>query len=298
MAETTTKYRLRLLFQEVDLVLGRFTLGRATSCNLTIDDPLVSREHAEILVDGSGATVRDLASRNGTQLNDKPLAGAVRLYNGDRLRVGGYEFVFIVQIPETTGGLRVTLETTSCPGCGALLPESEQVCPRCRKVVVPGARPELAIPDESTAPISIRDLEKVSDSVARRNARMVEEVIAMALSLGHFDRAADLIDRQLAGFERKLEKHGFCLDDLVRLSEFSLAAGHALGDPARLRWVLGRWTDLGRAMPVELVEKLAGSARGVCDLRPEVSRYLAQLTGSRALAASCPELIARLQGLL
>jgi hypothetical protein len=36
----------------------------------------------------------------------------------------------------------------------------------------------------------------------------------------------------------------------------------------------------------------------VCDLRPELSRYLAVLTGSRALSDTCPELIARLREML
>jgi hypothetical protein len=298
MGETTAKFRLRLLFQEVDLLPGRFTIGRATGCSLTIDDPLVSREHAEIAVDENGATVRDLASRNGTRLNGAPLEGAVRLRHGDRLRVGGYEFVFIVQLPEPTGGFRATLETTACPACGTPVPGSERTCPHCGKPLPAGARPELAIPDESTAPIALGDLEQVSDSVARRNARMIEEVIAMALSLGHHERAAGLIDRQIAGFERKLERHGFSLDDLVRLSEFSLAVGRGLGEPARLRWVLERWSNLGRAMSPELAVKVAGAARGVCDLRPEISAYLAVLTASRALAGTCPELIASLRELL
>ena len=46
------KYRLRLVFQEIDVGPGNFTIGRASACNLTVEDPLVSREHARILVRG------------------------------------------------------------------------------------------------------------------------------------------------------------------------------------------------------------------------------------------------------
>jgi pSer/pThr/pTyr-binding forkhead associated (FHA) protein len=272
MIASGAKFRLRLLFQEVDLLPGRFTLGRSTACSLTIDDPLVSREHAEILVDDDGARVRDLGSRNGTELNGELLRDAVRLRHGDRLRVGGYEFVFIVQLADLPRELRSTVEV--------------------------GGRPELAIPDESTAPVAVKDIDRVTDSMARRNARMIDEVIAMALSLGHHDRAAELVDRQISAFERKLERQGFNLDDLVRLCEFNLAVGHGLRDPSRIRWVIGRWSELGRAMPPELVPKIAGAARGVCDPRPEISIYLAVLTASRALSETCPELIGALRELV
>lgn len=47
----------------------RFTLGRATTCDIPIADDSVSRVHAEILiVDGDRMLVRDLGSQNGTVL--------------------------------------------------------------------------------------------------------------------------------------------------------------------------------------------------------------------------------------
>lgn len=50
----------------------------------------VSRRHAEIVRKESGLWVRDLGSRNGSQLNDQPLTDdAMLLTDGDSLQLGG-----------------------------------------------------------------------------------------------------------------------------------------------------------------------------------------------------------------
>ena len=82
-------------------IQGRLSVGR--ECDgvdedqrLLIDDPMVSRHHLEIRVDGAGhATVLDV-STNGTRHNGRRLqrAVSVALRPGDRLRVGGTELEY------------------------------------------------------------------------------------------------------------------------------------------------------------------------------------------------------------
>ena len=58
--------------RSVPIVKGRpLIVGRSVACDLSLDDPTVSRQHAEIETDasGEGIRVRDLASTNGTFLN-------------------------------------------------------------------------------------------------------------------------------------------------------------------------------------------------------------------------------------
>ncbi|MBK7396871.1 MAG: FHA domain-containing protein [Myxococcales bacterium] len=55
------RYRLRLLLQEFDLPQGETVLGRSPECQVTIDDPLVSREHAKIIVQDDTVVCRDSA---------------------------------------------------------------------------------------------------------------------------------------------------------------------------------------------------------------------------------------------
>ena len=45
-------FRLRHLQHNLELNQGEFFIGRSAECQLALDDPLVSREHAKILVEG------------------------------------------------------------------------------------------------------------------------------------------------------------------------------------------------------------------------------------------------------
>jgi pSer/pThr/pTyr-binding forkhead associated (FHA) protein len=67
-------------------------LGRAPECQIVIrtdDQKQVSGRHLEIQFRSNGAAVvRDLASKNGSWLNDKPLKGESPLNLGDKLVLG------------------------------------------------------------------------------------------------------------------------------------------------------------------------------------------------------------------
>ena len=82
------RYRLRFLLQEIDLPRGATLLGRSPECHVTLEDPLVSREHARIAIYEQSATCEDLGSRNGVKINGLAMKGPTRLKDGDRVRIG------------------------------------------------------------------------------------------------------------------------------------------------------------------------------------------------------------------
>ncbi len=61
-------------------------LGRGTDVDIRIDDPGVSRHHAQITL-GSEVILRDLGSTNGTQVNGRMVA-SVALLDGSRIQLG------------------------------------------------------------------------------------------------------------------------------------------------------------------------------------------------------------------
>ncbi|HVJ17637.1 MAG TPA: GGDEF domain-containing protein [Polyangiaceae bacterium] len=65
-------------------------LGRLPENDIVLEDGPVSRHHAVVERDlAAGCWVlRDLNSKNGTFLNDRPLAGQAPLRNGDRVKIG------------------------------------------------------------------------------------------------------------------------------------------------------------------------------------------------------------------
>ena len=73
--------------REVVIRGERAVIGRLPECDVPVDDPGVSREHAELKKEDGVWTVRDLGSRNGTFVNDEPVDRR-RIAEGDVVRVG------------------------------------------------------------------------------------------------------------------------------------------------------------------------------------------------------------------
>ena len=82
----------RLVLPERELVVGR-----DEDCQLRLTSSLVSRKHCILDVRPDGIWVRDLASQNGTYVNDVAVTQPLLLRTGDILRVGAALF----QVPET-----------------------------------------------------------------------------------------------------------------------------------------------------------------------------------------------------
>ncbi|MCO5170266.1 MAG: FHA domain-containing protein [Planctomycetes bacterium] len=72
----------------------RFTLGRDPGCEVALEHPTVSREHAQLRREDGGWVLRDLRSSYGTRVNDERLAGARALAHGDVVRVGDVRLRF------------------------------------------------------------------------------------------------------------------------------------------------------------------------------------------------------------
>jgi DNA-binding winged helix-turn-helix (wHTH) protein len=60
--------------RRLPLAAGENIVGRDEAANVRLDDPMVSRRHARILVSGAGALIEDLGSKNGTFIDGQPIA--------------------------------------------------------------------------------------------------------------------------------------------------------------------------------------------------------------------------------
>jgi hypothetical protein len=69
------------------------SVGRGLDNDLVIDDPRVSRHHAQITFRHSHYLLRDQRSTNGTFVNSQPIETVV-LASGDRVSFGGFELTF------------------------------------------------------------------------------------------------------------------------------------------------------------------------------------------------------------
>ncbi len=75
---------------------GDIVLGRGDHAEIRLEDPFASSRHARVYEQGNIIVIEDLASTNGTYLNEELLQSARPLHPGDRVRIGDSEFVFEV----------------------------------------------------------------------------------------------------------------------------------------------------------------------------------------------------------
>src|SRR5579859_866146 len=92
------RFRLRHRQQELDLSEGSLSVGRSSSCQIFLDDPLVSRRHAVFIVADRTVTVEDQRSRNGVLVNGLRILTRTQLRPGDRILIGSQELT-LVAIP-------------------------------------------------------------------------------------------------------------------------------------------------------------------------------------------------------
>jgi uncharacterized membrane protein YgcG len=275
---------LRFLLQEFDLPRGITVIGRSLDCNLTIEDPLVSRQHARIFVDDEGGTVEDMGSRNGVRVNGHSIRGTMALRDGDRVRIGTQDFVFCRVDPagkahsKTTGVLRL------CANCRLPYPREMAACPNCEAT-------------EQT------DEETLSGSFGAQNqtawsVQLLVEALERALSLGRVGDAERIVRRATAQVEELVAAGGAI--DTKTLSGLAVQAASttlSTNDPTWVLWALEIYRRTDRVPPIEVIERVAEAAadhRGV--VRGAVHALLAHLDGkARSAKTGEMEALTRLE---
>jgi hypothetical protein len=254
------RFRLRFLLQEFDLIGPEAVLGRSPDCHITIEDPLISRRHAKIVVRDDSAFISDLGSRNGVRVNGRPIDGETRLTDGDRIRLGTQELLFSVvkrkdRPARPTGYMRV------CHACGTPYPEGSPSCPHC------GAP---ALDEEDT--VSGMMVEP------RRNwtFQLLGEVIERALSTGRaaeadrlMRRAAKEVDDRLAAGERLDANH------ISMISSFAVRLARLLGGSEWVAWALTLHRRQGKMLADEVIDRLEElDLSALPDVSPVLDSYV------------------------
>ncbi len=64
------------------------TVGRSRQCEIVVEDPNVSRRHAELRPRGGSWVFTDLGSTNGSRINGRPVEGPTVVKHGDEIELG------------------------------------------------------------------------------------------------------------------------------------------------------------------------------------------------------------------
>ncbi len=85
--------------QQLTLRDGEYSIGRGTNCDIVLPNVSVSREHARLVLDGSGARIIDLDSQNGLFVNGEKLKN-VDLGSQDEIGIGRFTLIFLTDEPD------------------------------------------------------------------------------------------------------------------------------------------------------------------------------------------------------
>jgi uncharacterized Zn finger protein (UPF0148 family) len=237
------RFRLRFLLQEFDIHPGETILGRSPDCHVTIEDPLVSRQHAKVILQGDEVFLEDLGSRNGLRINNRTIKGTVRLSDGDRIRIGTQELVFCRvtsgndMVSKRTGFLR------HCARCKTPYPEELGSCPHC------GATD--AAEEETLS----------GSSMERQNwtLQLLVEVVQRALALQRATDAERLMRRAASAVDERIEsREPLERSHLDALAVCGARLAELQSNAHWLRWMLRAYSATGFTPPALAIERLAG----------------------------------------
>ena len=83
--------------RQISLKVGLNSVGRLPDNDVVIDDATVSRRHCAILVHSDlTCEVHDVASKNGTTVNDRKIQGPTRLRDGDEIGLSERKLSFLM----------------------------------------------------------------------------------------------------------------------------------------------------------------------------------------------------------
>ncbi len=234
------RFRLRYQNHDLELVEGEFVVGRNASCQLSLDDPLVSRRHATFNVHADSVTVEDLGSRNGVMVNGERIPGRVILRPGDRIQIGSQEMVLVVSSSEgartaTRNPLKMTLPK---------LPDLHSVT---TKAPIPSE------PDAEASMVRRADAFNLLGSVADKALAMGKHAEAERILAGPL---ADVIEASRAG--KRITPS--LLDQAAR---FSARLATATGKGAWADYVVELYQSQQRIVPAPVIDELYNAFRRV-----------------------------------
>lgn len=255
----------------VELRAGVCVIGRSSACDLVLDDPLVSRRHAVLVVDADQVSIEDAGSANGVSVNSRRLERRALIVEGDRIQIGSHELV-----------LRVALLTESNESGERFSAET------LREALAADANPARVAENETTFSAHTLDLlGGVADKVlAHGRGEEAEKMLATSL--------ASLLS------EVRKKRRADATDEV--LDRAALLAVRLADTTGRGKWIdyaIELFTVTGRLFPAAVVDCLYDALRHCSSINRSALRAYVDLlrTRQRTLGPAERFLLQRLEGL-
>jgi|GEM_PF-2676047 len=203
---------------EVSFSAKAITLGRAKSAQVCLPERNVSRQHARFTRTDEGVFVEDLDSYNGTFINGEKIDTKTPLYQGDRVKVGGYLIGVLGQLKPRSE------EITKKSGQHSQLSEKTQTQTQIQPIIEP------TMPATSLREIMQR--ERVSRNESYTDDDEATEIVNIPARKNPVVGELICIEGELKGRSFRLDKATLSLgqskDQEVCLPHASVLPHHAL----------------------------------------------------------------------
>ena len=250
---------------------GETVLGRSPDCQVTIEDPLVSRQHARIVIDDGGARVEDLKSRNGIKVNGETVKTGRPLKDGDRLRIGTQELVFCQLADSPRDANKTTGHLRYCSRCHLPYPQEVSACPNCGETM-------QVEEDTMTGQLG-------GETARSWGLQLLLEVLDKALAIGRVPDSVRSLQRIQAQMEERItageRPEQRQLDEITRSA---CAVATATRDASHVTWLMRVYPRVN-AMPGTSVVDALGAVAVVLrsEMRPAVDGLIEWARVSNAL---------------
>jgi pSer/pThr/pTyr-binding forkhead associated (FHA) protein len=258
--------------QNIDLRRGRLLVGRSSNCQLILEDSMVSRRHAELLVTEDSVTVVDLGSVNGLYLNSRRVRENQRMKEGDRLQIGQREFVL-------QSVVRASMPSSSDRANANANANAQTLHGDFAALMNARA--------ESEDQTHVGDVFDVLGSVADK-----------VLALDRGDEAERILSGVLISMQREAAA-GKDLNPAIseRAATYAVRIASATGRASWLDYTIDLYAKLGRVLPLAVVDQLYDVVRKARGMNVTALRaYVASVEG-KELGPSERFVLQRLQGL-
>lgn len=279
-------FRLRYLAQDLALPVGTFVIGRAQECDLALDDPMVSRRHAQLDVRPDVVSIEDLGSRNGVIVGGQRIDGRRELASGEQVVIGSQEMTVYraddarAHTPEgrlatqTLGGAQIVRVHDDATSDGELVFEP----------TMNAAPTEFAPTPSSRALQTLTLLSGVADKAAALGRHEDAERVLNAV-------LTDVVQRAAAGGDVEAD-----LAEAAALRAIKLATTTTKG--AWFDYVVRLYASLSRLAPANVVDELHGAVRRVKSVDLALMRaYVAAMKADPGHSPRDRFVVQRLEGL-
>lgn len=248
---------------------GEAVVGRSSACQIVLDDPLVSRQHARFVVKPDCVTVEDTGSVNGVFVNGLRTKRDLALQDGDRVTIGRQDLVVRIRGTE---------------------PSAMRLADTLHGI------PAVSLPADLGLPRAPED----SEATVRGDAfELLGGVAQKVLALGRGEEA----ERLLGTFLDQLLRHAYDkrgtqdAEKLDAAADFAIRLGLATSKARWIDYTFELFTVTGRMLRSDMIDQLHAVLRKTSGV--SLSGFRAYVGALRRLELGPAErfLLQRIEGL-